>query len=454
MILVVAFLVTALILPVYGLTGDTWPENTDVKTILASIVDTDGDTLNLTGTELQTGSPVYFYNTGLQATQFSMCSYTFTVPTSGATVWIGSYNNAGTWYPDPNYIGTLSQYYDQSVSYEGSLVYVHRYTMNMNTGMLDGTRDNQTMTTFVSCYKNVPAGQYTVSYNTALKYAPVAVFIDESDIDTGGGDDSGGSGAEGTTEIIYPMGSARYAAWESLLNAIANYNGSANSIQAVLSRIEELSKWGDLLGVSMADYALNLLAERGGLTSGNITGFIADANDVLDQLSNEELLPGESAVELSNLFSEYLEKCATVSEAMLLGTTYTAWNQKLLILSLFGVDDEPLVPGLSQEEQDKVNSYYDKEEALLNEFNKEQFSASIDLSNYIGSLNMASASSIKDWFDWLFTKSFFTPFIMIPLSCLLMTILLGTTYSLTSGIISEQSYLRNRRIREKHKKGG
>lgn len=434
-LMVVALLGTAFVNVVFGATGDTWPGNDLNRSYSLNLQFSNSVTVAMgSSISRSLGVPVFFQSNSTTVT-FNTVSVSFTID-EPSTVWIGAYNNAGSWYPDPNYdVGSLSTYYNQALSYEGSLVYNYRYLVDATYGNLISTTENYSASTYVACFSNVPAGTYTYTYNPSLRYCTSAIFVDAIDNGGSGGDpgddtsgsvSSGSSGASGAIDIYYPMGSDRIGVWNTLLNAINSYNGSAAQLSSILNSIDDLARWGDLLGVSMAEYALSLFSERGALVSGVVDTFISYAEDVLESYTNNELTVAESAVELSDFFSTQLENCGTVSEAMLLGSVYTAWNQKLLILALFGLGNVVLEEGIPDSDEEFAQDYYDREKEMLALFNNQQFSASIDLKNYVNSLNSSSVGTFKSWLDYLINDSFFNPFISIPLSLILVSVVLGT----------------------------
>lgn len=384
---------------------------------------------------LETGIPVFFHSTKVVSEgYFSSHTVSFSVP-STSTVWVGAYNNAGTWTPNPNTdVGSLSQYYDQSLSFEGSLTYNYRYNINSSNGFITTTNQNISLSTFVACFKDVPAGTYSFSYTPNQRYCTLAIFVDS----TAGGS-GGGSGGDTPTEpdppstgssnnVYYPMGDERVTLWGQLLDAINSFDGSAESRNTIYTKIDAFSSWGDLLGISMADYALNLFSEKSGLFSGVVADFITNAEDILNLYNNNQLDSSQSAYRLSDLFSAQLVKCGTVSEALFLSSVYQAWNQKLLIICL-SFDTEPVVfdNPITATDKEVFTSHEQKEQALVSLFNLEQYKAHISVNNFTSSLSSNSTSQLRAWFDYIINDSFFSPFITIPVSLLLVTSILGTS---------------------------
>lgn len=383
----------------------------------------------------KSGIPVFFFSTkDVAEGYFSSHTVSFSVP-STSTVWIGAYNKAGTWTPNPhNDVGSLSQYYDQSLSFEGTLTYNYRYNINTSNGFITGSIENVPLSTFVACFKDVPSGTYSFTYTPNQKFTTLAIFVDA----TGGGS-GGGSGGDTPTEpdppvtgssnnVYYPMGAERVTLWGELLDAINNFDGLAESRNAIYTKIDAMSSWGDLLGVMMADYALNLFSEKSGLFSGVVSDFISNAEAILNRYNNNEIDSSQSAYQLSDLFSAQLVKCGTVSEALYLSSVYQAWNQKLLIICLsFDTDpvvfDNPITPT----DKDAFVSHEQKEQALMSLFNLEQYKAQISVNNFTASLSANSTAQLRAWLDYIINDSFFSPFITIPVSLLLVTSILGTS---------------------------
>lgn len=433
--MVVALMGTALVNVIYAATGDTWPTDDSDNSIESIITLSSGSTV-LTNTIvpiMKTGIPVFYYTN--QATTygyFASHKVTFDVDTT-STVWIGAYNNAGTWTPDPNYdVGTLSQYYSQSLSYEGTITYNHRYVVNPSTAYVVTTTENVDLSTFVACFENVPAGTYSFTYTPSQRYITLAIFIDATDDGSGGDDGSGTdtdtSASDSVYDVYYPMGEERVELWEDLLDAINNYDGSEDSRNVIYEKIDTISSWGDLLGVSMADYALNLFAEKSGLFSGVVTDFISNAEEILDLFTNGAIDSSESAYKLSDLFSDQLLKCGTVSEALFLSSVYQAWNQKLLILCLFSESETVMFDNpITDDDKEEFTSFEEKEQELISLFNLEQYKAQISIDNFTASLSANSTATLRAWLDYIINDSFFSPFITIPVSLLLVTSILGTS---------------------------
>lgn len=344
--------------------------------------------------------------------------------------------------------------YDASLN--GQLPY-HSYAIDVgaNTYVFSS---NPSWYKNINCYflkfNDVPAGDYTYYYPpssfdiqretfdtaddqffTAFTYVPFGFYLaeaqtpgggggsdgdDSSDDSSSGGDtSSGGGGSGGGIDDTY---------LDSWTDPDASLSENIANIQSTLNEAVAGSDEPDVqtFYAIYANYQLELLQKENDL---NFTNTVNNVESGFSQVINDyiagNITYADALDDLSDSYVDSLADCETPEQGSYLTAVYQA-KQTQLHYKAVDLAGDVIKDVITDEELDNADDYYEAEEALISQFKLQNLQDTVKFQEWYNLLGSAEALTYKSIFDWFLNTSSFKYWLIIPLSMIVITNLLGT----------------------------
>lgn len=303
-------------------------------------------------------------------------------------------------------LSSIASYEDPSLSYNvdfGDDWPLEVYSPNFSTQKWVITNSTGPVNVHFIGYKNVPAGEYTISQDLMTNVDHNIVF------------GVYGSAASGTSVIFddYMNGNLSYTDALVQLNDYFDELVSDDVYQNILYATEYQNAVLHLNGLASSSAA------------DKATALDSDMQSTVDQFADGTLDLKSAMDTLSGDFSSALAGAQTVEEAQAVTTVYQA-NLKLLevqnqIHMMIALDD-----AISDDELATMNDYYAAEYELVNAFDVADFDAQLQFDLWFLQMPKNETIEYKKFFDYLMNESDIKYFITIPLAMSLIAIIMGT----------------------------
>lgn len=276
------------------------------------------------------------------------------------------------------------------------------------------------------CYKDVPSGSFTFDSGyklsgTSWYYYVFGVYGQYSSPPT-----------LGDSTIVQDVGSIMDQVSSGSLSFSDALDQLNQAMEAAVSNSS--SPCEAQFAISLTQHYIEQLYN----SSFNDSSFTADLDSFQTSLNTQlsRLLSGQANLSTfqSNIlafYRRYLSYCDTPEQASIVNSLF----QSFLAQSELRIQEasaQELDAAISDEELSKADDYYEREDALLAEFDQTKFEAQLDFERWFARLDVQPTSTLKSYFDYLIGSSSLSLFIIIPLSLTLVRILLGTVMHLPS----------------------
>ena len=138
----------------------------------------------------------------------------------------------------------------------------------------------------------------------------------------------------------------------------------------------------------------------------------------------------DSLTSLNNSFGSSLSSAETPEQAILVSTQYQIALKRLEIQAQIKAAQN-LDDAISDDEMSEFQDYYESESTLIESFEIEQFKSQIALDTWMLQLPSDEAAEYKRFFDYILNESEFRFFIIVPMCCGLIGLVLGTRIRLS-----------------------
>lgn len=213
----------------------------------------------------------------------------------------------------------------------------------------------------------------------------------------------------------------------SLSDAIDSINSIVNdSISSTTDYTQ--STLNLLIGQSQIDELLRLSDDKS-LNNLNST-LIPSFDRAIDSYVSGTSTIDQTLVSLNDTLQSGLASSDTVEQGTLVNTTYQLKLEELQIQAQLK-SKSVLDSAISDSEVSEFDYYYSSEAELMDKFNIADFKSQIDFDTWMLQLPTQEAIEYKKFFDYILNESPFRFFIVVPMSCGLIALVLGTRIRLS-----------------------
>lgn len=260
------------------------------------------------------------------------------------------------------------------------------------------------------CYRNVPAGDYNLSYEFSDNFSPICFGVYASL-----GNQMNFMVDNFVTSLDSGVGSSSDEL-SSFLNELWDYRLSLNSDSAEESILHELEYQSSLkylmsqVDVKFVDF---------------VDSFASGINIMLPYLISGQISYPMFIEAVADNMANCSQMCSTVEQANVLlnlATNYLHIAEQIELQKAKANMDQAISDGDIEE----IQSYYDAEQQLISAFDQAKFKAQLDFDTWFTLLPPTETIEYKKFFDYILNDSPIKNYIMIPVSMGLVTILLGT----------------------------
>lgn len=237
--------------------------------------------------------------------------------------------------------------------------------------------------------------------------------------DTGGGDTSGGDTSGGGIDQTY---------LDSWIDPTATFQQNIISIQNTLNEAVAGSDDADVqtFYALYANYQLDLLQKDNDLSFTNTVNNVETSfSHVINDYISGNITYADALDDLSDSYVNSLADCSTPEQGSFLTAVYQA-KQTQLHYKAVDLAGEVIKDVITDEELDNAEDYYEAEEALISQFQLQNLQDTVKFQEWYNLLGSAEALTYKSIFDWFLNSSSFKYWLIIPLSMIVITNLLGT----------------------------
>lgn len=309
--------------------------------------------------------------------------------------------------------GSLSAYRSESGDYNvdfGDDWPVKTYTpVPDSNSFVSGSGTGSVYIRFL-CYRNVPAGDYTISYEFSDNYTPICFGVYAS---------LGNQMNAMVDQFVNQIPSSLPVpsdALSSFITELWQYRESLESDSIEESMLHELEYQSSL------EYLLTKVDIK---YIGFLQGLSSEVNALLQRLASGQIDYSYFISYALNAMSNSSQLCSTTDQ-------YRCLSSYLLntLQIAEGVERQKAKANMDQAisdgDIDEIQSYYDAEQQLISAFDQAKFQAQLDFDTWFTLLPPTETIEYKKFFDYILNDSPIKNYIMIPVSMGLVTILLGT----------------------------
>lgn len=281
-------------------------------------------------------------------------------------------------------------------------------------------------------FDNVAPGIYTIFYSNDLFYTFAARVGDTGSVTTMtsfvpfgmyavglGLDDPGDNPTGGGIDQTY---------LDSWIDPSSSLQQNISNIQNTLNEAVAGSDDPDVqtFYAIYANYQLDLLQKENDL---NFTNTVDNVETGFSQIINNyiagNITYADALDDLSDSYVDSLADCESPEQGSYLTAVYQA-KQTQLHYKAIDLAGEVIKDVISDEEIEHTENYYEKEEALISQFELQNLQDTVKFQEWYNLLGSAEALTYRSIFDWFLNTSSFKYWLIIPLSMIVITNLLGT----------------------------
>lgn len=351
-------------------------------------------------------------------------SYNLTLPTSKRVYFCA---RTGAISANALDFSSLSPYYNSSESFSVT-EYFDTPKIDYNVDINNGYTIMSTTTVSTSniswgltylCFDNVPAGTYSIidsshiqqsyaNYQRAYLNLCPGVFI---------------TTGTSVTDVVndYINGNSSFS--DTLSNLSTTLS---NSISNATSDSEKQFQ------VALGQFELDRLVQASNDKSlSNITETMQPSlNNTIDNFVSGSSTLESALGSLASTFDTQLGLAETPEQAQTVAIMYQVALKKLELQAQIKAAQN-LDDAISDDEMSEFQDYYESESTLIESFKIEQFKSQIALDTWMLQLPSDEAAEYKRFFDYILNESEFRFFIIVPMCCGLISLVLGTRIRLS-----------------------
>lgn len=351
-------------------------------------------------------------------------SYNLTLPTSKRVYFCA---RTGAISANALDFSSLAPYYNSSESFSVT-EYFDTPKIDYNVDINNGYTIMSTTTVSTSniswgltylCFDNVPAGTYSIidssciqqsyaNYQRAYLNLCPGVFI---------------TTGTSVTDVVndYINGNSSFS--DTLSNLSTTLS---NSISNATSDSEKQFQ------VALGQFELDRLVQASNDKSlSNITETMQPSlNNTIDNFVSGSSTLESALGSLASTFDTQLGLAETPEQAQTVAIMYQVALKKLELQAQIKAAQN-LDDAISDDEMSEFQDYYESESTLIESFEIEQFKSQIALDTWMLQLPSDEAAEYKRFFDYILNESEFRFFIIVPMCCGLISLVLGTRIRLS-----------------------
>lgn len=334
-----------------------------------------------------------------------------TISLSGtATVWIAVRTAALSSY-DFSYLSTYRNSSGDLTHTFTNKVYP-RYSCWWESGEIisDGNMIENFNVTYL-CFKDVPASNFSYidrSIGTDSGnyiYRVSGVYINRSS-----------SGTVGDILIDYQSGGLSFSdALSSIRDITATNVSASSSADEKLFHVLNAQYTLDQLLIASDDRALQQLHDS----------FIPSLDSQISAYQSGDQTLVTTLTNMSSSYSSALASAETAEQGSMITSAYSFKVQHFRLIAEQMAADR-LESAISDEEMQQASDYYASESELLSQFDFQAFKDTLSFDMWYQRLDLVEAASYKSIFDYIINDSPVRDFIVIPLTLIIVSVLLGT----------------------------
>lgn len=197
------------------------------------------------------------------------------------------------------------------------------------------------------------------------------------------------------------------------ISGTTDYTQSTLNVLVGQSQIDELLRLSDNKSLSNVQQSIVPAFDSA------IDSYIAGTVSIDDTLLN-----------FNSILQDGLSSSDTVEQGTLVNTTYQLKLQELQIQAQLKAKNR-LDDAISDEDVSQFDDYYASEDELIQKFDIADFKSQIDFDTWMLQLPTQEALEYKKFFDYILNDSPFRFFIVVPMTCGLISLILGTRIRLS-----------------------
>lgn len=357
---------------------------------------------------------------GVYADKIS-ASYNLTLPTSKRVYFCA---RTGAISANSLDYSSLSPYFNSSESFSVT-EYFDTPKIDYNVDINNGYTVMSTTTVSTSniswgltylCFDNVPAGTYVISDSSSINQTTQKAYINLCPgvfITTG----------TSVTDVV-----------NSYINGESSFSDTLSNLSITLSNSisNSTSDAEKQFQVSLGQFEMDRLvhASNDKNLSQVQNSLVPSLNISVNSFASGSSSLQESLSSLNSSFGSSLNSSETPEQALLVTTQYQIALKRLELQAQIKAAQN-LDDAISDDEMDEFQDYYEAESTLIESFEIEQFKSQIALDTWMLQLPSDEAAEYKRFFDYILNESQFRFFVIVPMSCGLIALVLGTRIRLS-----------------------
>lgn len=135
----------------------------------------------------------------------------------------------------------------------------------------------------------------------------------------------------------------------------------------------------------------------------------------------------DTIASMSSTYTEALSSAETPEQGILVNTTYEIKMQQLEFEARQKAA-EKMDSAITDEDQQEAKDYYDLESNILSLFDLQEFKDQLVFDEWYQSMSLTEAVSYKSIYEWFLNDSELRYWLIVPISYIIITLLLGTAY--------------------------
>lgn len=348
-------------------------------------------------------------------------SYNLTLPTSKRVYFCA---RTGAISANALDFSSLAPYYNPSESFSVT-EYYNTPKIDYNVDINNGYTIMSTSTVSTSniswgltylCFDNVPSGTYVISDSSSINQTPQKAYINLC------------------PGVFVSSGTSFSDIVNSYINGESSFPDTLSNLSSAVSNsISNSSTYAEKqFHVSLGQFELDRLVQASNDKSlSNITETMQPSlNNTIDNFVSGSSTLESALGSLASTFDTQLGLAETPEQAQTVAITYQVALKKLELQAQIKAAQN-LDDAISDDEMSEFQDYYESESTLIESFEIEQFKSQIALDTWMLQLPSDEAAEYKRFFDYILNESEFRFFIIVPMCCGLIALVLGTRIRLS-----------------------